>query len=79
MKFAEAYEIAMNECEFIKRAMARVQECIMLNIPSPCYLFSIGDEVFYFGFNGADVLKGKHTHKRSRQLIDADSVWRVRN
>ena len=79
MKFAEAYEIAYNECNFIRRATERVKECIMLGQASPCFLFTIGTETFYFGFDGVQVVKGKHTQKRSEQLIMNGETWIVRN
>lgn len=79
MRFKEAYEIALNECAFINHATEVVKRAIRNGEQSPCYQFAIGDEVFYFGFDGVDLHKGKHTARRSAQLINRGEVWRVRN
>lgn len=79
MKFEEAYEIAINECGFMKHATKVVIDAMRSRQSSPCYQFSIGDEAFFFGFDGVDLHKGKHTPARAATLIERGETWRVRN
>ena len=79
MKFEEAYEIAINECEFMKHATEVVINAMRAGEQSPCYQFSIGSEAFFFGFDGVDLHKGKHSPKRAATLIARDETWVVRN
>ena len=79
MKFNEAYEIAMNECGFMKHATEVVINAMRAGEQSPCYQFSIGNEAFYFGFDGVDLHNGKHSQRRAAALIARGETWVVRN
>lgn len=78
MKFEEAIAIAKNECGFIHAAEERVINAIIHDVKTPCYLFAIDGIVYYFGFDGVDLHKGKHNAKRSEQLINRGEVWIIR-
>lgn len=69
MKFAEAYRIAMSESEEFRRADSVVRKGLEEVKHTPCYLFRIGDEVFYYGFDGVDLIAGRHTPRRAAVLI----------
>lgn len=79
MTFNEAYKIAIAECEFMNHATEVVANAIRNKTESPCYQFAIGNEAFYFGFDGVDLHKGKHTAKRSAELIRRGDTWQIRN
>lgn len=78
MKFTEAYAIARSECNFINAATERVMNAMTYGGRTPCYLFAIDGEVYYFGFDGVDLHKGKHSAARSAQLINSGEVWIIR-
>lgn len=79
MTFNQAYEIAMQECGFMQHATEVVKAAIINGEQSPCYQFAIGGEAFYFGFDGVKLHKGKHSAKRSAQLINRGDTWIIRN
>lgn len=75
MKFAEAYKIAMNSSAKFRAHDANVNRAIAAGISSPCMVFAINDETFYYGFDGVDVLKGKHTPYRATVLINRGDAF----
>lgn len=68
MTFKEALKIAYRNEEF-----CRIMENIMRRYheggTALSLLFSIGDEAFAIGYDGIDITKHKHTHRRSAWLI----------
>lgn len=78
MKFIEAYRIAKAECKFIQAATERVIDAMTHGGRTPCYQFSIGKEAFYFGFDGVDLHKGKHSPNVSARLINNGETWVIR-
>ena len=79
MTFIEAYNIAIAECEFMSHATEIVMDAMRNKTASPCYQFAIGDEAFYFGYDGVDLHAGKHTAKRAAELIRRNETWQIRN
>ena len=69
MTFKEAFKVAMKNNEF-KDATRIVDLANAMNQQTPCILFSIGDESFYYGFDGVDIHKGKHSATRAKYLIE---------
>ena len=54
------------------RIIYMIDQLAKVTAHSPCLIFAIGDETFYYGFDGVDFRKGKHNAKRSRYLIETD-------
>ena len=77
MTFKEAFKIAMKNNEF-KDATKIIDLANAMNQQTPCILFSIGDESFYYGFDGVDIHKGKHSAARAKQLIEAGHTMVIR-
>ena len=68
MTFKEAFNLAMQVPKFAKH-VERVNQAKSTGEDTPVILFSIGDESFYYGFDGVDLHKGKHSASRSKYLI----------
>ena len=78
MKFNEAFEIAMAESADFRGHVDQVREAQESNGRTGCLIFSIGDESFYYGFDGLDIVKGKHSAKRSAYLINRGETLVIR-
>ena len=76
MRFEEAYRFALMDSK-MRKAIKRVEEGQKNGEETGCYLFSCGSEVFYYGFDGCELQKGKHTAKRSIELIRNGEAYRV--
>ena len=74
MTVKKALEIATKNDEF-RRLMAKVS---VIDGFGRALIFAIDGECFYFGNDGIDMCKGKHTAKRSRWLIEHERVFIVR-
>lgn len=75
MKFAQAYEIAMQKSAEFRRHDARVKEAMKNGTDSGCLVFSVGaGESFYYGFDGVDLHSGRHTRKRAVALMNREEV-----
>lgn len=75
MTFANAYKYAMEHSSVFRAHDAKVKEAQANMEPSGCMVFSVAPgEVFYYGFDGSDILKGKHTRKRAETLTHNDRV-----
>lgn len=75
MTFNQAYKYAMNHSEVFRRHDARVKEAQENRTQSACLIFSVEPgETFYYGFDGVDIQKGKHTRRRAAILENRDEV-----
>ena len=75
MTFNKAYKIAMDKSESFRRNDANVKKAIESGERSACLLFSVEPgETFYYGFDGFDLHKGKHSKKRSAILLDREDA-----
>ena len=70
MTFNQAYKMAMERSEHFRRHDAKVKEAMANGGDTACLIFSIEGETFYYGFDGVDLHKGKHTRRRACQLMD---------
>lgn len=71
MKFKDAYNYAIQHSKTFREHDKRVKESI-----KGVLIFSVypTGETFYYGFDGVDILKGKHSPRRSAQLINRSEV-----
>ena len=75
MKFNQAYEYAMEHSAIFRRHDALVKESQANGVQSACMIFSVEPgETFYYGFDGVDIQKGKHSRKRAAALTNRDEV-----
>ena len=73
MTFKQAYKYAMEHSEAFRKHDSKVKEAQNSGTYTPCLLFSVEPgEAFYYGFDGVDLHKGKHTKKRAMELINRD-------
>lgn len=69
MKTKTAVALAMKNPEFAAHAVC-VSAAIDQGEASSCMFYAIGDETFYYGFDGVDMQSGKHSASTSRKLLD---------
>ena len=75
MKFAQAYEIAMQKSAEFRKHDARVKEAVKNGTGSACLAFSVSaGESFYYGFDGVDLHSGRYPRKRAAELMNRGSV-----
>lgn len=74
MTFNQAYKEAMARSASFRKHDERVKEAMAKGEQSACLTFGIDGEAFYYGFDGVDMHKGKHTSRRSQVLHDRDHV-----
>lgn len=75
MTFKKAYEYAMEHSERFRRHDLRVKEAARKGEASPCLIFSVEPgETFYYGFDGVDMAKGRHSARRAQWLLDREEV-----
>lgn len=75
MTFNQAYKYAMAHSEAFRRHDARVKESRERGEQSACMIFSVEPgETFYYGFDGVDLQKGKHTRRRALALMNREEV-----
>lgn len=83
MKFSEAYDIAMQKSMEFREFDAWVKDAFFDFFTHPrahgedvgVLTFSVSPgESFYYGFDGVDLHKGKHTKKRTSILTERDDV-----
>lgn len=70
MKAREAIELARAKSAVAQKHFDRVQDAMANGQYTGCYIFAIGSETFYYGFDGIKLHCGKHTQKRSAYLIE---------
>ena len=71
MTFCEAYRYAMEHSKRFRDHDAEVKKARNEGKMSPCLIFSVEPgETFYYGFDGVDVCKGKHTRRRASTLLN---------
>ena len=75
MTFNQAYVYAMaNSAEFRKHDV-NVKKAEKEGTTSSCLIFSVEPgETFYYGFDGVDMQKGRHTRKRAATLLDQEDM-----
>ncbi len=87
MTFRQAYRYAMDHSEYFRdrdqiirdRAQEAAESPDKCGEPTNCIQFSTAPgEVFYYGFDGVDVHKGKHTAKRAAYLLKRGGVLVIR-
>lgn len=75
MTFNKAYEYAMTHSEKFRKHDARVKEAQENGTSTACMIFSVEPhETFYYGFDGVDLHKGKHTRRRAATLFEREEV-----
>ena len=75
MTFTQAYKYAMNHSEKFRQHDAVVKSKKAHDAPTPCLIFSVEPgETFYYGFDGVDIQKGKHTARRAQTLFAREEV-----
>lgn len=75
MTFNQAYKYAMEHSDSFRRHDARVKEARDKGEAISCMIFSVEPGVtFYYGFDGVDVQKGKHTRRRAATLLNREEV-----
>lgn len=75
MTFKQAYEYAMAHSETFRKHDARVKAAQESGTQSGCMCFSVEPgETFYYGFDGVDMQKGKHTRRRAATLLNREEV-----
>lgn len=75
MTFNQAYKIAMEKSATFRKHDLRVKEAMETGTATPCLIFTVEPHAsFYYGFDGVDIQRGKHTRKRAMALNDRDEV-----
>ena len=75
MTFKQTYKYAMEHSETFRKHDSKVKEAQKNGTTSPCLIFSVEPETaFYYGFDGVDLQKGRHTRRRAMELINRDSA-----
>lgn len=75
MTFKKAYEYAMTHSDRFRKHDEAVKRAETKGEQSSCMIFSVEPgETFYYGFDGCEMQKGKHTKRRAERLIESDSV-----
>lgn len=75
MTFKKAYEYAMANSEQFRKHDARVKAAQANGSQSACMIFSVEPgEAFYYGFDGVDLHKGKHSRRRAATLFNREEV-----
>ena len=69
MTFKRALELAEKNDPLIANHAQIVRRAQKDGTPTGCAIFSIGDEVFYYGFDGVDLHAGKHAKRQARMMI----------
>ena len=69
MTTKKALTIACKNSAFLKH-----YNNVLNNVKTGCALFQINDETFYCGFDGTEIMTGKHSAKRSLYLIQHNLV-----
>jgi len=78
MTFSQAYKIAMENSRIFREHDFRVKEAEKNGEPSACLIFSVEpDQTFFYGFDGVDMQKGKHTKKRAAELLGQDMAYLI--
>ena len=71
MTFREAYKYAMEHSKRFRDHDAKVKKAQNDGKASPCLIFSVEPgEAFYYGFDGVDMHKGRHTKRRASTLLN---------
>lgn len=71
MTFREAYKYAMEHSKKFVEHDAKVKKAQSEGEQSPCLIFSVEPgETFYYGFDGVEVCKGRHTRRRAATLLN---------
>lgn len=70
MTFRQALEYAVARSEIMADAVAKVQAADGTGKATNCYIFSIGDEAFFYGYDGTEIYRGKHRPVRAQYLIN---------
>lgn len=72
MTFNQAYKQAMERSASFRRHDAHVKEAQAKGEQSSCLSFAIEGEVFYYGFDGVDLHRGKYNKHRAAVLNNRD-------
>jgi hypothetical protein len=82
MNVVDAFKIALSNSEFIEHdnmvKLAEQVNALGYAAKTACLLFCIDEEVFYYGFDGVRLHKGKHTPARSAYMIRNHNVLKIR-
>ena len=76
MTFKKAYQIAMNHPGFRNHVNTVTAATIQAAInpeatnTTPCLVFIVDDEYFYYGFDGCEIQKGKYSPKAAARFRD---------
>jgi len=70
MTFRRAVEYAQFKSERFKKHYEQTWDAILHGGQTPCYIFAIDGETFYYGYDGVDLHCGKHSKKRAAYLIE---------
>ena len=71
MTFKQAYTIAMERSERFRRHDAKVKAAQGGNEKTACCVFTVeAGQTFYYGYDGTEIVKGRHSARRSQVLID---------
>ena len=75
MTFKEAYAYAMANSRRFREHDKSVKEHEKNGTTSPCLVFSVEPgETFYYGFDGVEMQKGRHTRRRAATLLNRGEV-----
>lgn len=75
MTFKQAYDHEMKYSAEFREHDRLVKSKKPNDQKTYCLLFSPNlEEVFYYGFDGVDVCKGKHSAKRAKYLLESGQV-----
>lgn len=78
MTFNQAYKYAMEHSAIFRRHDAATKEAQANGTQGACMIFSVEPgETFYYGFDGVDIQKGKHTRRRAATLTSRDEVLMI--
>ena len=69
MTFTEAYIMASKESKEFCKIKKEIHKRSEDNGDAICLLFSIGTECFWYGWDGCDIVRGKHSGLVSHRLI----------
>lgn len=71
MTFKEAYAYAMEHSAQFRKHDENVKDHQKNGTTSSCLIFSVEPgETFYYGFDGVEMQKGRHTRRRAATLLN---------
>lgn len=70
MTIKQAIEYAAGKSAKARKHFERVRAAMANGRYTGCYIFAIGKETFYYGFDGVDLHRGRHSQSRAAHILE---------